>query len=377
MLSLKTQKTAICYLLSSAVLGPVVILMTGAAWWLAVFFAILPLLGLLLPAAGQEDQDTAHTPVAAATPRYWQETGNLVSQVLPLWSGQVRLASEQVETSISKLAERFANMNSLIRQSLGDKAGASSDFASLGVAEEKLLHILRLLEESVEKRNQLIERIGKLQGHTSKLNAMAESVSYIAGQTNLLALNAAIEAARAGESGRGFAVVADEVRKLSMQSNDTGKNISDSVKMIVTELESAASGAQALGDEEKQLMDQASDSVNQVIHTYQQVTADLKESQQGLADSGRHVRDEIQDVLVNLQFQDRVSQILGHVDADMLRLLDELSQALGQPDERLPEPADIQIWLANLKKTYTTHEQHSLHSGSKSEAAPADEVTFF
>ncbi|PJN86193.1 chemotaxis protein, partial [Bacillus velezensis] len=102
----------------------------------------------------------------------------------------------------------------------------------------------------------------------SQLQGMAESVSYIAGQTNLLALNAAIEAARAGEAGRGFAVVADEVRKLSMQSNDTGKNISTSVAQIVAELEATAQRAQQLGQEEKSLMNDAAGSVTDVIHTY-------------------------------------------------------------------------------------------------------------
>jgi len=253
-----TQRVEATYLLLSALLFPALAWLAGSAWWLLVVLLLLPLIAALLwpgVVPQSSDSDAPDATVPAPDP-YWEEAGRLVSQVLPLWSGQTQLASGQVEDAIGKLASRFASMNALIRQSLSE-AQAGGDFGKMAQAEERLLGILHLLDESLSKRNQLIERITQLQAHTSQLQGMAESVSYIAGQTNLLALNAAIEAARAGEAGRGFAVVADEVRKLSMQSNDTGKNISSAVEQIVGQLEGTALRAQQLGQDEKRLMDDA------------------------------------------------------------------------------------------------------------------------
>ena len=88
---------------------------------------------------------------------------------------------------------------------------------------------------------------------------------------------------------------------------------------------------------------------------------------------------EIADALVALQFQDRVSQILVHVRAN----LDELHQELGRYQQARDghgqaQPMDVAAWLAAMEKTYTTSEQRSIHQGGKaSTSAEATEITFF
>ena len=75
---------------------------------------------------------------------------------------------------------------------------------------------------------------------------------------------------------------------------------------------------------------------------------------------------------MQLQFQDRVSQILNHVNDNILYLPTFLQQQTGTLT-----PLDAQEFLADLKKTYVMADQHLIHSGAKAVQKIDTEITFF
>jgi len=67
---------------------------------------------------------------------------------------------------------------------------------------------------------------------------------------------------------------------------------------------------------------------------------------------GLVVRKEVEKLLVAMQFQDRVSQMLGSVNEDMTRLQTTLETT---SLDGLPSGDE---WLANLRSTYTMEDQN-------------------
>ncbi|MCY1364501.1 Methyl-accepting chemotaxis protein (MCP) signaling domain protein [compost metagenome] len=235
-------------------------------------------------------------------------------------------------------------------------------------AQVELPRAVQRLDDSREERERFLVEIRELSGFVAELHGMAEDVATIASQTNLLALNAAIEAARAGESGRGFAVVADEVRKLSSMSGGTGARITEKVQVMGRAMEAMVENAERMTEMNSASIQDAEGIVAKVLGELSEGMASQEQRLRMLQDSSRGVEHTVNAVLVELQFQDRVSQITSHVTTDMARLRLRLDD---------PGVPDSQAWLRELETSYTTLEQQRVHAGQHSVGVQQSSVTFF
>jgi methyl-accepting chemotaxis protein len=305
----------------------------------------------------------------------------LCEKVLPVWTGQVEVARQQTEEAIMALSSRFSGIAVQVDAAVQASRNTGGDDLAglLSASEAELAQIVNSLRDTLAHKEVLLQQVETLNTLTGSLQQMAREVGEVAKQTNLLALNAAIEAARAGEAGRGFAVVADEVRKLSTSSGNTGEKIGSTVAEVTRAITSALEISRRYAREDEALMEVSGQRIGQVVERLRNAAGGLMDSAHALTDQGQRVADEVAEALVALQFQDRVSQVLVSVEKDMQRLEHRVRDGQARLSTGAqPDPIDVEAWMAEMRRTFTTPEQHSLHRGERPGTAPADAgITFF
>jgi methyl-accepting chemotaxis protein len=310
--------------------------------------------------------------------------GTVCVEVLPVWSNQIEMARAQTEGAITDLSMRFANLSQRLSAAVDASGGESGGQAGLVTllknSQTELNSIISSLRAALEVKRAMLGEVQALARFTGDLQKMAQDVADIAGQTNLLALNAAIEAARAGEVGRGFAVVADEVRKLSNLSGETGKKMSATVDTVNKAIASTLRVSEQYAQQDAEMVQSSEQTIAQVLSQFGDATSALSNSTETLRHESQAIGGEIANVLVDLQFQDRVSQMLMHVRNDLDKLDGHLRA--GEPERAAGNvlvPMDARVWLSELAQTYTMPEQHAAHGGGTATANSSNDsdITFF
>jgi methyl-accepting chemotaxis protein len=309
---------------------------------------------------------------------------DLCLNVVPIWNRNIETARTQTEQAIAGLTDRFAM---LVRR-LDATVQASRDTTGVGAgggivevfdfSEASLREILSSLHTTQQGRTAMLNEVRVLTSYTEELKKMASEVAVIAGQTNLLALNAAIEAARAGEAGRGFAVVADEVRKLSSMSSETGKNMSTKVNVINEAIVRTFNIAEQAETNDESVLHRSEDTIREVMEKFSGIVKQLTDSAVVLQEEGDGIRSEIEEMIVDLQFQDRTSQMLAQVRSNLSELEETvLSLQTEREEGRGPAQINVESWLRKMEQTYAMLEQRANHRGHGGAAAATDEITFF
>lgn len=297
-----------------------------------------------------------------------EQTNQACSRTFTLWEQKLAFCRDDSKQEIDSIASQFANMMQSLESAMKlcqqnikgqsdiDKHDSEDDL------QVTLIELDRSLKAVLKSKEDIFSDIRNLRDLINPLRDMAAKVSTIANQTNLLALNAAIEAARAGESGRGFAVVAGEVRELASKSNSIGKDMVETSSTITEQIEETLKSIELRSEQDSTIVQHTNERLAILIKATEESSRSFVESSQELFNINNSINDELNESIRALQFQDRITQILGNMQTNIAHVKECMNEAENWVKSSDFERAnDALCWQDHIVKQYTTSAERIIH----------------
>ena len=275
--------------------------------------------------------------------------------------GEIARVQSLLSEAIDQLTQSFQGMNQQADQQrqLALSVTAGGDEGS-GLRFDEFVRntsdVMQRVVDSVINNSklgmELVELTDGIAQRARDVQSILSEIGSIAKQTNLLALNAAIEAARAGEAGRGFAVVADEVRDLSARTTQFSQQINGLMTGMQGSVQQTEDAIQRMASQDMTFALESKQRVEEIITTMEAQNRSRVAAIGQLGSAAQEMEDRVRVAITALQFQDMVSQLIGHVHR-RVDALDAVARHLAALAESLrgdAAKADANAAVAALKQ---------------------------
>lgn len=285
--------------------------------------------------------------------------------------------AQSFQAVINKAAIQARQAMELLEGTQGatDDEGPQSLRDFIRISDERLNKMADEVVRVADLSLHMVRNLDGVQNRAQSIDGFLLDVERLADQTSLLALNADIEAARVGEYGRGFAVVANEVRRLSQRSHVFSRGIRQHLTGVKSGLNKTYGDMRALTAEDMEHALKIKDEVVKLTQSLEEKNREVEETVGDINIISREIAQDVQNIVISLQFQDITRQQLSR----MLDPMDELRKSLSSlVEETVSLNRDIrkgksgdERWLERMKEGHTLESE--IEASKSSSIKPKDD----
>lgn len=306
-------------------------------------------------------------------------------RTLPVLVRHIEESSANIQQSAVEIIEKFSelidaiddnlNVNSdmakQVRQRLTDCLSSECTEDGLDIEAVKKRYVVSIdgviseLTEIVDQKGEHISIINNITGKVKEVVPFSDELHYIARETKILSINASIEAARAGKFGKTFAVVAREVQNLAERSGNSSEELHEILTYTDEFINKSMTDIMDNLDAEKNYIQSTSQLIKGLFMSFVSLFEISKDLEQSIAESNstaEKVKEGIQSIIVNLQFEDITNQMTSHVLKGLRDIHDRLEELLDNKEleqEFLKHGHGDEI-LKKLEHSYTMDREREI-----------------
>lgn len=319
------------------------------------------------------DQNSKIDAIAA----YTNELERLLLTVSPILSQHVTVSREHTEQEIISLTNRFSSMVNGLQQIVDNTANTlnGQDYhldSVINTSTDLLQPVLESIKRIQQVDQTVTSALQKLSEHLVELNPISTDLRNLTGQINLLSGNVANEASLDVRHDQGVTVVDGHVRKLANQSFQIEQRLNNKTNELIAELSEAMTASENALQVGGLTLLLAETNFSQALSVLNGALTHYRDDAEALRNNAGQIRGEINNVLVALQFQDRVSQILTQVESNLLNLQKTIEKIQRQGSKRDGNMLQVDEAVEHIEESYKSVSTRPNHESDSS-----DDLTFF
>jgi methyl-accepting chemotaxis protein len=295
--------------------------------------------------------------------------------LIPILSRQLRETVGSIENSSGEVCASFGQMATLARSAAGmgsalvEENGAPTVNDAIQDCRLMLSQLSDRLERSGTLYARAISQMEMATGSVHRVFNILQELDQASFVSRIVALNAKIESVHLGQLGSGFEVVAEQISSQAARSAELTAKVVSLLTELTVSMDAATSELKELAETDRTEAGRGREAAGQTMFKLEQASDRMQQTVSETCKASETLYEQISRAIVNMQFQDRVSQRLGHV----IDSLDAMSRAFECQDTGTSPSASLderrrQV-TEHLATTYTMPSERMAHG---EDLAPAD-----